>query len=246
MSELLRGHFPTGLEKDYTVAGNSRGCWFSNPFYSAFVSAFSCVLPLGWARRKSALASLLISMHEADVSRAGIRAERHQSFYTALGSRQRARWRTQPSTWAWRGHTMWHGMGLARCCLEAGRATAGVSGAAGGTAISALESRAGPFSSSENNISFLPALSPASTSKAREQVAWPFCFSVAGPHQPHRRRASDLFHYRSGWWLTSVVNRHQCPSSSKAAAKQQMWKNINFSAEQNPPFVQLSRRFFVI
>lgn len=26
MSELLRGHFPTGLEKDYTVAGNSRGC----------------------------------------------------------------------------------------------------------------------------------------------------------------------------------------------------------------------------
>lgn len=121
MSELLRGHFPTGLEKDYTVAGNSRGCWFSNPFYSAFVSAFSCVLPLGWARRKSALAALLISMHEADICRAGIRAERHQSFYTALGSRQRARWWTQPSTWAWRGHTMWHGMGLARCCLR-GRA----------------------------------------------------------------------------------------------------------------------------
>lgn len=154
------------------------------------------------------------------------------------------------------GHSRAPGLGVATRCgtgwgwhgaaCEAGRATTGVSGAAGGTAISALESRAGLFSSSENNISFLPALSPASTSEAREQVAWPFCFSVAGPHQPHRRRASDLFHYRSGWWLTSVVNRHQCPSSSKAAAKQQMWKNINFSAEQNPPFVQLRRRFFVI
>lgn len=100
-SELLRGHFPTGLEKDYTVAGNSRGCWFSNPFYSTFVSAFSCVLPLGWAKHKSVLTSLLISMHETN-SREGTGTSDSNPF-TLLWEAGRRWGAVESDTWAWSG-----------------------------------------------------------------------------------------------------------------------------------------------
>lgn len=121
MSELLRGHFPTGLEKDYTVAGNSRGRWFSNPFYSAFVSAFSCVLPLGWAKHKSVLTSLLISMHETNISREGIGTERQQSISIAWGGKQEvgssAVWHMGPVRR--RLLKPVHGA-VSRCCLQGG------------------------------------------------------------------------------------------------------------------------------
>jgi len=186
MSELLWGHFPTGLEKDYTVAGNSRGCWFPNPFYSAFVSAFSCVLPLGWARRKSVLTGPLISMHETNISGVGIHTEWQQSIWMAPGGGWEAVssgvWQTDTGRLLlclhWCRHTVWHGLGLS---ARQGYVAVGMSGAAPGAVGLALESRGGPLSSSGKKYIFLARFVICFYVKKQRTSVLTFSFFSHGP-----------------------------------------------------------------
>lgn len=199
MSELLWGHFPTGLEKDYTVAGNSRGCWFPNPFYSAFVSAFSCVLPLGWARRKSVLTGPLISMHETNISRVGIHTDWQQSIWMALGvdGRQCA---------AGSGKQTQEGC----CCacigvgalFDMGRGC--LQGRARGSQHVRGSLRCSRFSRGKQGRSFIHQWKEIYIScqvchpllhQKTERVFWPFHFSAMGPNHSHRERIPDFFFY---------------------------------------------------